>query len=169
MENAIIVVKGNSGKLYLYEDYVFFERKSVLGNIVAAFERTKTSYRYEKNISYDIIRGVKLMKASKWRNGYISLAIEGELKNIDCLNDAAKDASSLIFFESSNEDALKAADFINKKIKERTQARSQTSNVSVEKSYLGCAEELEKLFSLKEKGIITEKEFEQAKNKILSK
>lgn len=57
----------------------------------------------------------------------------------------------LYFFESSNEDALKAADFINKKIKERTQARSQTSNVSVEKSYLGCAEELEKLFSLKEK------------------
>lgn len=30
MENAIIVVKGNSGKLYLYEDYVFLREKVYL-------------------------------------------------------------------------------------------------------------------------------------------
>ena len=55
MSEAIITVKGNNGKLYLYEDSVFFERKSILGHIDAALTSAKTSYGYEKNISYDVI------------------------------------------------------------------------------------------------------------------
>lgn len=169
MSEAIITVKGQNGKLYLYEDSVFFERKSILGHIDAALTSAKTSYGYEKNISYDVIRGVKLMKASIWRNGYISLVIEGELKNIDGVKDAAKDASSLVFFPGSNEDAEKAATFINKKIIERKSENNKANNISTEKSSLSFAEELEKLYSLKEKRILTEEEFAEAKKKLLSK
>lgn len=169
MDNAIMVVKGNNGTLYVYEDSVFFERKSIIGHIDAVLFSAKTSYGYEKNISYDVIRGVKLMKASIWRNGFLSLSIEGELKNIDGVKDAMKDASSLVFFPSSNDDAEKAAEFINKKVDERKRETNQINNAVTEKTSFGYADELEKLYSLKEKGILTEEEYCEAKKKILSK
>ncbi|GEM_PF-6932630 len=109
------------------------------------------------------------MKASIWRNGFLSLSIEGELKNIDGVKDAMKDASSLVFFPSSNDDAEKAAKFINNKVDERKRKTIQIDNVITEKTSLDYADELEKLYSLKKRGILTEEEYCEAKKKILSR
>ncbi len=99
MSKLLLTIKGNSGKLLVYDGKVYFERKSVLGNFASIFGE-KTSYGYEKEVKFEFINGVEFNKATMWRNGYISLAVEGEIKNIDGINGATRNATSLVFLQA---------------------------------------------------------------------
>lgn len=164
-ENPLIVIKGYNGNMHLYNDRIFIDRKSIVAHFDAIFLGAKTSLNYEQVIYYSEIKSVKYMKATIWKNGYISLVIEGELKNIDGVRDAAKDASSLIFYPEVNDFVEKAVGFIKHKINENVKNDTNLTSYSNE---VDISSEIQKLFDLKTKGIISEEEFAQAKKKLLS-
>lgn len=166
MEKKIILqVKGNNGRLLIFDDSVYFERKSILGNLDSVFFDAKTGYGHEKLIYFDMINSVEWNNATMLRNGYISLGVEGEIKNMSAMKGALKDANSLIFFPKSNEDAKKCVDYINKKIQERYNQTTPTFQYTT--SSLSAADEIRKFKQLLDDGIITQEEFDQKKKQLL--
>ena len=166
-EKELMSVKGNNGRLIIFENSVYFERKSVIGNVDAIASNSNTGYYNEKNITFDMINGIEWNKASIWRNGYISLAVEGELKNTNGLAGATKNATSLVFFPKANDDAAKCVEYISKKIKE---LKDKPKKVEISNSpQLSQADELIKFKKLLDEGIISEDEFAKAKERIINK
>ena len=167
MSNEIMRVKGTNGSLVVYEDHVYFERKSLLGNIDAVSRGNDTGYNSEKGIPFEYILGVEWNKASLLRNGYISLNIEGEIKNMSGLKGAANNASSLVFFPGANADAEKVVNYLedivkaNKEKKQHVVVDNQPSN--------SLSDELLKLKQLHDDGILDDEEFKAAKTKLLNK
>lgn len=160
-EKELMSIKGNDGRLIVFENYVYFERKSIIGHLDTIFSGSNKSYYNEKKIPYEMINGVEWNKASTWRNGYISLAVEGEIKNENGLKGAVKNATSIIFFPKSNDDATKCVDFITEKIKNQT---LETKNAA----HMNQADELIKFKKMFDEGIITEEEFNKVKEKIIN-
>lgn len=131
-EKELMFVKGNDGRLIIFDSYVYFERKSFLGHFTRAFEKADKTYLNEKKIPYEMINGIEWNKASKWRNGYLTLAVEGEIKIESGLAGAAKNATSIVFFPKANDDAEKCAEFIANKIKENKKTKIEiTTNSNV--------------------------------------
>ncbi len=163
-------VKGNNGTLIVYDDHVYFERKSFLGNFDAVTRGNATGFNSEKGIPFEYILGVEWNKATMFRNGYISLHIEGEIKNMSGLKGAANNASSLIFFPGANADAEKVVNYLEGIVKANKEKKQhvvvdnqpQTSSGSV-------ADELLKLKELHDAGVLDDEEFKAAKAKILAK
>lgn len=164
-EKELMSVKGNDGRLLVFDDYVYFERKSVIGHFDSIFFNADKDYYNEKKIPYEMINGVEWNKASMIRNGYITLAVEGEIKSTTGLKGAAKNATSIVFFPKANGDASKCAEYISKKIKE---CKNQTIKVE-NNSSLSNADELIKFKQMFDDGIITEEEFVKIKEKIIGK
>ncbi len=164
-EKEIMSLKGIDGRLLIYDEYVYFERKSIMGHLDSIFFKSQKDYYNEKKIPYDMINGVEWNKASMIRNGYITLSIEGEIKSETGLKGASKSASSIGFYPKSNDDAAKCAEFISNKVKE---CKKQTVEVDI-KSSVSKADELIKFKKMFDEGIISEEEFVKIKEKIIGK
>lgn len=164
-EKELMSVSANDGRLLVYDDYVYFERKSVMGHLDSIFRNYDKDYYNEKRIPYDMINGIEWNKASMIRNGYITLAVEGEIKSATGLKGATKNATSIVFYPKANDDASKCVEFISKKIKE---CKKQTIEVE-NKSSFSSTDELIKFKQMLDNGIITEEEFVKIKEKIIGK
>lgn len=164
-EKELMFVKGNNGRLLVFDDYVYFERKSFLGNLDAIIFNSNTGYYNEKKISYEMINGIEWGQASTWRNGYISLAVEGEIKNQTGHKGAGKNATSIVFFPKSNDDAANCVAFISKKVEELKKEKDEIIN----NQNTNNADELIKYKKMLDDGIITEEEFLIIKERIIKK
>ena len=171
MANEVMRVKGNNGTLIIYDDHVYFERKSFLGNYDAATRGTASGLGSEKGVPLENINGVEYNKATMFRNGYISLFIEGEIKNMGGMKGAANDASSIIFFPGSNASAEAAYNHLLK-IAQANKEKKQhviVDNQQPSSGTASLADELLKLKQLHDNGILDDEEFKAAKSKLLNK
>jgi hypothetical protein len=112
--------------------------------------------RGDKTIPYTSIVAVQLKKAGMTA-GYLQLTLKGGSEAKSGLMQSTTDENTVNFHARKNKDFLEA--------KEKIEARISQSSGS-QQSRSG-ADELEKLAALKEKGILSQAEFDSEKAKIL--
>ena len=110
--------------------------------------------RGDKTIPYSSIIAVQLKKAGMTA-GYLQLTLKGGSEAKGGLFQSATDENSVSFYNWKNKDFEEAQGQIIKRI--HGDPQKTTSNL----------DELEKLAGLKEKGIITQEEFEAKKKTLL--
>jgi len=141
--------KGYNGTLILTNTGVIIKRG------IKGFLLGGGMLRGDKTIPYSSIIAVQLKKAGLTA-GYIQLTLKGGSEAKAGLFQSVKDENTINFYSNKNKDFEEAKRLIEEKI--------STGNFQSNKSEL---DELEKLAELKEKGIITEEEFNAKKKSIL--
>jgi len=138
--------KGYNGTLVLTDKFVIIKRG------LRGFLLGGGMLRGDKTIPYSSIVAVQLKKAGLMA-GYIQLTLKGGSEAKKGLFQAAKDENT-INFNRGNEKFEEAKRIIEEEISE-----DRTGNENIK--------DLEKLAELKERGIITGKEFQKKKKQIL--
>lgn len=142
--------KGYNGTLILTDTGVIIKR-GVKGFLLGGF-----MLRGDKTIPYTSIAAVQLKKAGLLA-GYIQLTLMGGSEAKQGLFQSTTDENS-INFHSQNEKFTEAKEIIEQKI-----AESRSGNLKQNSE----ADDLEKFAKLKDKGVITEEEFQKKKKQIL--
>lgn len=141
------IFKGYNGTLILGDNTVLIKR-GLRGVLLGG-----GMLRGDKTIPYASIVAVQLKKAGLTA-GYLQLTLKGGSEAKAGLFQSAMDENSINFYSNRNKDFEEARKLIEEKI-------SKSDGVS------GNINDLEKLADLKNKGIITEKEFELKKKQLL--
>lgn len=148
MEELIISFKGRNGKIELYKDFLRLDRGTLMGFLMQGLKG-------KKDIYFHNITSIQIKKPGL-TVGFIQFSIPGGNESQRGSIGSLNDENTISFSGKENyEKALKIKEYIEKKIKSKNFG------------YSSSAEEIEKLHSLMEKGILTKKEFEERKNKIL--
>jgi len=140
--------KGYNGTLILTDTGVVIKRG------VKGFLLGGGMIRGDKSIPYSSIVAVQLKKAGLTQ-GYLQLTLKGGSEAKGGLFQSATDENSINFMAGKNKDFEEAKGMIEQSISGGSQ--KTTSNL----------DELEKLASLKDKGIITQEEFDIKKKSLL--
>jgi hypothetical protein len=143
--------KGYSGTIILTDTGVIIKRGA------KGFLLGGGMLRGDKTIPYSSIVAVQLKKAGMTA-GYLQLTLQGGSEAKSGLMQSTTDENTVNFHSRKNKDFIEAKQRIEEKI---SQVSGQPQQASSD------ADELEKLASLKEKGIITQAEFEAKKKQIL--
>lgn len=148
-KEPIISFKGRNGKIELFEDFVRLNRETIMGVLMQGLKGKKDIYFH--NITSIQIKKPGLVV------GYLQFSIPGGNESRGGVYNSMQDENSIAFLgKKEYEKALEIKEYIEKKI------NSKNSNSSD-----STADEIEKLHSLMEKGIITKEEFENKKLKLL--
>lgn len=109
--------------------------------------------RGDKTIPYGSITAVQLKKAG-FVSGYIQLSVKGGIEAKGGAWQASSDENSVSFYSNKNREFMRAKDEIEKRI-------SQVSSAT------NVIDDIEKLASLYDRGIINEEEFSAKKSQLL--
>lgn len=144
----IISFKGRNGKIELYKDFVRLDRGTALGFLMQGLKG-------KKDIYFHNITSIQIKKPGL-SVGYLQFSIPGGNESRRGMFNSLNDENTISFDgKEKYEKALKIKEYIEKKIKSKNSGSSST------------ADELEKLHSLMEKGVISKKEFEAKKKQLL--
>ncbi len=146
-----LAVRGVNGQLRVTSDKITISRKGALALLGHGLKG-------DKEISIEQITSIQFKQAGTFFNGYIQFAFVGGQESKSGIFDAARDENSIMFNVKQQPDFLKAKDLI-----EEHRQRLRRSA----KGAISTADELEKLASLKERGVISNEDFQAAKRKIL--
>lgn len=144
---------GVNGQIRVYEDRIVISRSGFLGYASQGLAGQKT-------IPMDSIMSVQFRAATSLVNGFIQFGILGGHESRGGVINAIDDENSVMFRESSNNEACKVKDYIESIILNR----NKNSGGAVQFS---PADELRKFKELLDMGAITQEEFDTAKKKIL--
>jgi len=150
MDNIIMSAKGINGVLELLQDKIRIKRKG-FGALVLQ------GLKGEKEILISQLSAVQLKKAGMLTNGYIQFSFLGGHETKGGLFDATRDENTVMFNTRQQEEFLALKERLDKML---TSNRAGTKTPS-------RLDELEKLASLRDKGIITEEEFKIKKKQLL--
>ena len=146
----ILKAKGKSGQIELYGNKICICRRGISGFLLHGSKG-------DKEIMISSITAIQFKKANMWVNGYIQIAFMGGMEAKKGIFEAVSDENTVMF------DVFQQDDFIC--IKNEMEKLMLLQN-STSDAYSG-AEEIEKLANLRDKGILTEQEFNQKKKQIL--
>lgn len=144
---------GVNGQIRVYEDRIVISRSGFLGYASQGLAGQKT-------IPMDSIMSVQFRAATSLVNGFIQFGILGGRESRGGVVNAVDDENSVMFRESSNNEARKVKDYIESIILNR----NKNSGGAVQFS---PADELRKFKELLDMGAITQEEFDTVKKKIL--
>lgn len=153
----VFTMQGVSGLLEVYADKLCITPKGALGFLTQGLKGTKT-------IPFYSITAIQF-KESGIGSGYIQFTIPGGNESKSGLFAAAADENSFMF-AGDNDTAREIKEYIEMRIYELRSPPSASNAQPPERTY-GLADELEKLSSLKEKGLLTEDEFIAAKKRLI--
>ncbi len=148
MEDPIISFKGRNGKIELYKDFVRLDRRTVMGVLMQGLKG-------KKDIFFHNITSIQIKKPGL-TVGYLQFSIPGGNESRRGVFSSIKDENTITFGSKEKyEKALRIKEYIERKIKSKNSG------------FVSSADEIEKLYSLMKKGILTKKEFEEKKKKLL--
>ncbi len=147
----VLDVKGHNGQLEVHDDRIVIKREGMLALFTQGFKG-------RKEIPFAQITAIQFKKVGMIFSGYIQFSIMGGVESRGGVMDATKDENTIMFTKAQEPEFEKAKKLIEDEMYKSKS--SQTHKVSE-------LDELEKLADLKKKGIITEKEFQAKKKKIL--
>ncbi len=150
MTNPLLQAKGTNGQVELYTNKVRIIRKGF-------FALLAQGLKGEKEILISSISSIQFKKANAWANGYIQFAFMGGKEAQGGVLQAYIDENTVMFKTKQQ------ADF--ERIKDEIDKRMQT--VSASSSSLSAADEIAKLANLRDKGVLTDAEFQQRKRQLL--
>ncbi|MDQ3158974.1 MAG: DUF4429 domain-containing protein [bacterium] len=142
--------KGYNGTIILTDDGVKIKRGA------KGFLLGGGMLRGDKTIPYSSIVAVQLKKAGMTA-GYLQLTLKGGSEAKSGLMQSTTDENTVNFHSRKNKVFLEAKDLIEEKLSAANNNKNASSG----------ADELEKMASLKDKGIITQEEFDSKKKQIL--
>ena len=150
MEEKIIKkALGIGGQLELLENKVRIKRKGAL-----AFMSGK-GFKGDKEIFIKDISSIQFKKAGFTTNGYIQFAFYGGQETKGGIWNATKDENTIMFNSSHQKEFEEIKSMIDE-MKARPEGERKSG-----------LDDLEKLAELKQKGIITQEEFDKKKKEIL--
>jgi len=150
MEDILMSVNGIGGGIELLQDRIRIKRKG-LGSFILQ------GLKGDKEILISQISAIQLKKAGMLTNGYIQFSFLGGHETKSGIFNATRDENTIMFNTKQQNAFLE--------LKEKVDHIIATSRVgTVAQSSL---DELEKLASLRDKGIITEEEFNLKKKQLL--
>jgi len=146
-------IMGDGDELVVYENKLTITPKGFSGFINKGIKGTKT-------IPFYSITAIHFKKAGFFLPGYLQFSLMGDNKNSGGFFDEESDENTFNFIgkPGENEIAEEIKNYIERKAHE-----ARSPNVKTEST----ADELAKLYILMEKGIISEDDFNRAKEKIL--
>jgi hypothetical protein len=150
MDNIIAAAKGINGIIELLPDRIRIRRKGFGALILHGLKG-------EKEILVSQISAIQLKKASMWTNGYIQFSFLGGQESKKGLFDATKDENTVMFNTKQQNGFLLLKERLDQRLVSSRTSPNAPSNL----------DELEKLASLRDKGIITEEEFRLKKKQLL--
>ena len=150
MQEVLMEAEGIYCDLELLKDIVRIKRRGVLG-FLALGSRT------EKDILISKILSIRFKRAGILANGYIQFVFEERQETRDSKSDVAEDENAVVFRANHQ----KAFESIREAIVQRM------TNFKTETKATSGLDELERLASLRDKGVITEDEFAQKKRQLL--
>ena len=146
------IAKGINGQLELFENKIIIKRKGIM-----AF--ATQGLKGNKEIFINQISSTQLKKAGNFTNGYIQFAFLGGQESKGGLFNATMDENTVMFRKNKNQEFEEIKEMIEKKIADNQKGSNNKSD---------SLDDLEKLKELKDKGIITEEEFNKKKKQILN-
>ena len=152
MPTKIIEVKGHNGQLELTDSVLRIKRKGALAFLTQGLKG-------DKEILISQISAVQFKKASIFTNGYIQFSFKGGQEAKGGLLQGTQDENSIIFTASQQQAFEGFRDELQRKITEKSGLPTAMLQSPME--------ELEKLASLRDKGVVTEAEFQQKKSILL--
>jgi len=150
MLNPICQAKGINGQIELYINKVRILRKGVFAFI-------SQGLKGDKEILISSISSIQFKKAGAWTNGYIQFAFMGGTEAKGGLFQATQDENTVMFNTKQQHDFVRIKIMVEKLMQ----------NGSTSSSTFSAADEITKLADLRDKGILTEAEFQHKKNQIL--
>lgn len=157
-------LKGGDGTLFADEEKVMIRKKN--------FDGFQTATMGNRAIFYSDISSIEFKK-SGLIGGYMKFILAGtdERKRRGFghgISQNFKDQNSITLIPGTNKKAIEIYNFILKKMDEARKTANVVINNSNTTNNLNYLEELEKLADLKEKGILSEEEFNSKKQQILN-
>ncbi|MFQ6092918.1 MAG: SHOCT domain-containing protein, partial [bacterium] len=148
-EKVLMEAKGVSGQIEVLEDKVRIKRKGLTGFLTHGLKG-------DKEILIAHISSIQFKKAGIMTNGYIQFAYLGGQEAKGGLFEATKDENTVMF----NTFQQKSFEAIKQTIEQRMAASKTGAKATLN------LDELEKLASLRDRGIITEEEFNTKKRQL---
>jgi hypothetical protein len=150
MTEALLTAEGVNGQIELTDAVVRIKRKGLMGFLTQGLKG-------DKDILVSQISSVQFKEAG-FMNGYIQFAFLGGTENKGGMFDAPGDENTVVFKKGQQADFERIRDALMTRIATRGGA---------ERPHTSAADEIERLASLRQKGILTEDEFQAAKRKAL--
>ena len=149
-EPVLLWAEGTNGIVELLEEKIRIKRKGVSSLFTHGLQG-------EKDILISRLSSIQLKRCGGLTKGYIQFAFMGGTEAKSGVLQAAADENTVMF----NEMQQSAFEAMRKRLDDKMKNPTSASGVP---SYL---DELEKLASLRDKGIVTEEEFDSKKRKLL--
>lgn len=154
-EGCLYFINGLQGTLAIFEDYIEFDFSG------SAVKKYMSGFGGVKKVYYHQINSIQKRDATDMVNGTIEFELPGMAASAFSQNE-----NLLTFLPKYQEEANKIYDFVNNKILEINQAKSQPSQiVQNEVSPMAKLKEAKELLDM---GVITQEEFDDIKSKCLS-
>ena len=151
-EGIIKIAKGFNGQLELYDHKIIIKRKGAWAFVTQGFKG-------DKEILLNHISSIQLKKVDVTK-GYIQFGFIGGLEAKRGVSQAVEDENTILFEDHQEKDFLEIKEMIESKMLE-IQGKGSNKTVKTDLN------EIEKLAELRDKGIITEEEFQAKKKQIL--
>lgn len=152
MSDVIMEAEGHNGQLELTSSVVRIKRKGVLAFLTQGLKG-------DKEILISQISSIQFRKANPFVNGYIQFAFVGGQEAKGGIFQGTQDENTVIF-RVRQQPAFEA-------FRDALQERIAVSQSGPKQSSASGLDELEKLASLRAKGIVSEEEFQRKKKQIL--
>lgn len=148
--NCLLQAKGVNGQIELFANKVRILRKGIMGLLTQGLKG-------DKEILISSISSIQFKKASAMTNGYIQFAFMGGKEAKGGLFQATQDENTVMFNTNQQGGFQRIKDEIETRMQGGTMPSSPAS----------VADEIAKLADLRDKGILTEEEFQHKKKQLL--
>lgn len=153
---AVFRVQGTHAVLEVYENKVTIKPKGFDGFIIHGLKGTK-------EIMFSSIAAIQHKELGTFTSGYLQFTIPGGNENVGGLFDAVKDENTFMFSgKRNNAQVIKIKNYIEAAIMKlrspQAPAPAPTNSLS---------DELQKLAELRQQGLLSEAEFQAAKQKLI--
>ena len=158
-------LKGQNGKITLYDDYIELSKKTVGGFI------SQMGFSGVRKFYFKDIGGIEYKSPTIVANGYIKVLVAGSDETnakvgiLMSSMESAKDQNTIVLRAFTKKTRAEMDRFHKLVMDNFSKSRNETSN----KNNLSIPDEIKKLSELKEQGILTEEEFQSKKTDLLNK
>ena len=154
--SSVFTMKGVQDLLEVFEDKVTITPKGILGFMNKGLKGTKT-------IPFASISAIQFKEARAVFSGYLQFTIPGGNESKGGVFSAAGDENTFMFAEKKNNaQATQIKEYIESKVQELRAPRSTQSL-----SPTSLSDELQKLANLRDKGVLSDQEFQLAKTRLI--
>lgn len=147
--------KGANGRLVITPEKITLIRKGALSLLTQGLKG-------DKEILVEDISSIQVRQPKFGTRGYIQFAYRGGQETKGGLIDAVKDENTLLFDKKHAADVMKAKELI-----ERYRAEQRTAIHRPTPAALSDLDQLEKLAGLRDRGVLSQEEFDGKKKEIL--